>query len=309
MNKDKITIVTAFFPLKREEWKGFERPNNKYLEYFEFWARIQNDMVIYTDLETSKYVEEIRKVKYHRDNTKVVIIEDWKRIDEEIYQNIKNTMKSNLSINFKMYPTFPEAWNAEYNYITSIKSWFVQDAVNKKLANGMIAWVDFGFNHGGDYYSVSSEFDFEWRYNFDNDKITLFTINELDDLPIFEICRRMNSYIQGGIMIAPDYLWEKFWKLSRQSILSLCQVGLADDDQTITLMAYRKNPEIFKIVNSSNWCEPLNQCSNTNFTIRKIANRKFKNLRDLKRRIEYNKVVKKYLKFWYKTLKNKKLEK
>ena len=33
---NKITIVTAFFPLKRENWKGFERPNNKYLEYFEF---------------------------------------------------------------------------------------------------------------------------------------------------------------------------------------------------------------------------------------------------------------------------------
>ena len=58
---NKITIVTAFFPLKRENWKGFERPNNKYLEYFEFWARIKNDMIIYTDEETSKYIEEIRK--------------------------------------------------------------------------------------------------------------------------------------------------------------------------------------------------------------------------------------------------------
>ena len=42
---EKITIVTAFFPLKREKWENFERPNNKYLEYFEFWARIKNDMV------------------------------------------------------------------------------------------------------------------------------------------------------------------------------------------------------------------------------------------------------------------------
>ena len=55
---NNITIVTAFFPLKRENWSGFERPNNKYFEYFEFWAKIQNDMIIYTDKESSKYIKE-----------------------------------------------------------------------------------------------------------------------------------------------------------------------------------------------------------------------------------------------------------
>ncbi len=308
MDTEKITIVTAFFPLKRENWKNFERPNNKYLEYFEFWARIKNDMVIYTDLETSKYVENIRKEKYHRDNTKVIVIDDWKKIDEECYEKIKNTTKSNLAINFKMNPTFPEAWNADYNYLTNMKSWFVQDAVNKNLASGMIAWIDFGFNHGGEYYINSEEFDFEWKYNFKEDKITLFTINDLDDLPIFEICRRMNSYIQGGIMVAKDYLWIDLWKLIKKNILALASVGLSDDDQTITLMAYREAKEKFTLLKSERWCSVIKQYGNQKFSIREIKNKKFKILRKIKRKIKHRKNLRQYLKFWYKSLKNEEMK-
>lgn len=308
MDNRKITIVTAFFPLKREEWNGFARPNNKYLEYFEFWAKIQNDMVIYTDNETAKHVEQIRKEKYHRDNTKIVIIEDWKKIDDEIYQKIQRTMESELAINFKMNPTFPESWNADYNYMTNLKAWFVQDAVNRKIADGMVAWVDFGFNHGGEYYLNSDEFDFEWTYNF-NDKITLFTINDLDDLPIFEICRRMNSYIQGGIMVAPDYLWIEFWKLVRQSIIELANIGLSDDDQTITLMAYRKKKELFDIFKADRWCSMLLQYSNNkNFSIAEKKEKKFAKLRKIKQGFMHKKKLKRYLNFWYKTLKNEQMK-
>ena len=77
MENKKITIVTAFFPLKRENWNGFERPNNKYLEYFEFWSKIQNDMIIYTDNENAKYISDIRKNKYNRKNTEIIVIDDW----------------------------------------------------------------------------------------------------------------------------------------------------------------------------------------------------------------------------------------
>ncbi len=308
MDKGKITIVTAFFPLKREEWKKFERPNNKYLEYFEFWARIQNDMIIYTDAETSKYVEKIRKEQYNRDNTKIIVIEDWKKIDEECYIKIKNVMKNNLAVNFKMYSTFPEAWNADYNYMTNMKSWFIQDVVNKNLASGMIAWVDFGFNHGGEYYVDSEDFNFEWQYNFEKDKITLFTINDIDNLPVFEICRRMNSYIQGNVMVAPDYLWIEFWKLVRKNILALASVGLADDDQTITLMAYNEEKEKFKILKTEKWFSMLQQYGNKNFKIKEEEKKKFIKLRKIKQKIKYVKNLKKYLKFWYRVLKNEEMK-
>lgn len=307
MEEKKITIVTAFFPLKRENWHGFERPNNKYMEYFEFWARIQNDMIIYTDEMNAKYIEEIRKNKYKKNNTKIIIISDWKKIDIEIYEKIQSTMKDSLAINYKMNPTFPESWNADYNYMTNMKSWFVQDAVKKELAKGMIAWIDFGFNHGGEYYIDSKDFDFEWKYDFDN-KITLFTINELDDLPIFEICRRMNSYIQGNIMVAPDYLWEKFWDLARNAIIELADIGLSDDDQTITLMAYRKEKEIFKLLPTNRWFSMFQQYGQNNFKIKETNEKEKLGIKKIKQRFRYKRNLQKYLYYWYKILKNEEMK-
>lgn len=307
MENKKITIVTAFFPLKRENWNGFERPNNKYLEYFEFWSKIQNDMIIYTDNENAKYISDIRKNKYNRKNTEIIVIDDWKKIDCEVYEKIQDTMKSQLAINFKMNPTFPESWNADYNYMTNMKSWFVQDAIKRKKANGMIAWIDFGFNHGGEYYIKSDEFDFKWEYNFEN-KINLFTINPLDDLPIFEICRRMNSYIQGNVMVAPDYLWSEFWNLVRNSIIELADIGLSDDDQTMTLMAYRKNKQIFNLLPTCKWFSMIDEYGEKKFTIATIQNRKDSKMKKLKKKMSHRKKLIKYFSYWYKILRNEEMK-
>ena len=32
----------------------------------------------------------------------------------------------------------------------------------------MVAWIDFGYNHGGEYYINPEDFNFEWKYNFSN---------------------------------------------------------------------------------------------------------------------------------------------
>ena len=39
---NEISIVTWFFDIGRKDWKGFERDNNTYANYFKFWARLNN---------------------------------------------------------------------------------------------------------------------------------------------------------------------------------------------------------------------------------------------------------------------------
>lgn len=41
--RKEITIVTAFFDIDRSNWQGeMQRSNDKYVEFFKFWARIKN---------------------------------------------------------------------------------------------------------------------------------------------------------------------------------------------------------------------------------------------------------------------------
>ena len=55
-----ITIVTAYFDIGRNNWKGYERNNNKYIQYFKFWAKIRNNIIVYTNKDLVEKIYEIR---------------------------------------------------------------------------------------------------------------------------------------------------------------------------------------------------------------------------------------------------------
>lgn len=298
---NKITIVTGFFPLNREKWDGFNRDNSKYLKDFEFWCRIKNDMIIYTDKDTKEEIEKIRIEKYGRKNTTIICIDDYKKIDEELYYSIKTSTENLLNIKFHLYDTNPESWNANYNYIMLMKEWCVQDAINRKLAKGMIAWIDFGFNHGGEYYINSEEFDFEWKYPFSN-KVHFFNIHEIDNIPIFETIRLMSTYIQGCVIVAPDDMWNYLWKFVRENMILLNKIGLSDDDQVLLYMFYKENPEKCEL-HKCMWFDQFKMFSDQEFTCKR-KNENEGAFKNLKSKIKWHITILKYLKRWYKILIN-----
>lgn len=287
MKDHKITLVTAFFPIQRETWgKNFERSDDKYFQYFAFWARIQNDLIVYTTPEFKDNILEIRQL-FGRNNTTIITIADPFSIDRELYQSIKKATQNPLTHDFRLLPNNPESWNAEYDYLMLLKEWCVCNAINQKLTSGIIAWIDFGFNHGGDYYLKAEEFDFEWQHAFSN-KIHLFTVNEDDGLPIFEAIRRMNTYIQGDLIVAPVNLWKKLWQLMRQDMLALNQVGLVDDDQILLTMIARKHPELCEL-HKSVWFSQIDDCSEQTFTTLQPEQNTSK-FDDLKSKLGYNRL-------------------
>ncbi len=248
----EITIVSAFFDIGRENIKGFERSTNKYVEYFKFWARMKNRLVVYTDKITAEQVIKIRDEFHLKDRTQVIIVDDVYALEPEVYKEIQNALSNDAAINFRTCPKNPESWNCNYNYVTYLKPYFAADAVNKGYAAGMVAWVDFGYNHGGENCIYADEFDFLWCYDF-SPKIHLFAMEQPDDMPIFEVVRMMRAYIAGAIMVAPAELWIDFARLYKESMLHLTHCGFADDDQTLSIMAYRERPELFEIHPVDDW--------------------------------------------------------
>ncbi|GMB01268.1 WlaTC/HtrL family glycosyltransferase [Pelosinus sp. IPA-1] len=273
----EITIVTAFFDIGRENWRNFERDKNKYINYFRFWARIQNKLVVYTDPITAEKVWEIREEYGLKDRTNVIVIDNIKLLDEEIFSKIQQVVSDNTFTNFRERPDNPESHSALYNYVTYLKPYFIADAVKRRHANGMIAWVDFGYNHGGEACTISSEFDFLWNYDF-SDKIHIFATEEIDNMPIFDIVRKMRVYISGGIIIAPDFLWQKLADLFRKSVLHLSHCGLADADQTLLVMSYREAPKLFEVHPVMDWFMVLKEFGGKHLTLRtaKPLHKKYK---------------------------------
>lgn len=261
----EITIVSGFFDIGRGNMQGFERSSNKYVEYFKFWARMRNKLIVYTDKITAEQVLKIRDEFQLQDRTKVIIVDDVYALEPEVFEQIQTALANEAAVNFRTCPKNPESWNPRYNYVTYLKPYFVADAVQKGYVDGMVAWVDFGYNHGGENCIYSTEFDFLWCYDF-SPKIHLFAMEAIDDMPVFEIVRTMRAYIAGAVMVAPANLWIDFAKLYKDAMLHLTHCGFADDDQTLSVMAYRAKPELFEIHPVDDWFIAIKEVGGTHLT-------------------------------------------
>jgi protein YibB len=253
-----ITIVTAFFRINRSSWQGFERSDEQYFEHFKVWARVKNKLVVYVESEELKQlIVDFRKSLLLEDRTIVYVVSNCLFFEPQLFNSLKATTDNPIQRDYRLLRKNPEVWNATYNYVMLLKAWCVCDAIQRGVASGMVAWLDFGYNHGGDPIDKGSDFNFEWTYDFP-EKINLFTIQDLDNRPIFDIVLSMDTYIMGGVIIGIDKLWEEFWGLVKQSVYELTNCGLVDDDQNIMLMAYRKKPELFAL-HKSYWSVQMKQ--------------------------------------------------
>lgn len=242
--KGGITLVTEFFPIGRDGWNDFTRSDDKYFDYFEVWARIHNDLVVYTIPEYVDRVYAIRR-RFGRENTVVVPVEDYTAIDRPLLTMMERVCKAYRP--FSMFPDKPEPSRPLYNYVTSLKYWCMKEAAALAKTD-KLAWIDFGFDHGGSSHSPE-DYDFLWDYPFEG-PVTFFQIHELGDDPLFEIIRRTDTYFQGKFVCDTDFA-ERFYRDIRSCYVSMLRCGLIDDDQTPPIICVRERPDVYHSLPSS----------------------------------------------------------
>lgn len=262
----KITLVTAFFDIGRGNMNGshLERSSNKYLEYFEFWAGIKNDLIIYTQKEYADRIFDIRNKLGMKEHTKIVVIDDIFKIEEEIFLKMKKIEKNENYINFR-YIKSDISNKADYNYIMMMKYWFLKNSVERFQINDFVAWFDFGFNHGGKVFKFSEDFNFEWNYEFE-EKINLFSLRNPDEVCGIDSVQLFIDCIMGSPVVLPSKYASVLWKHIQTSINALLLLDIIDDDQQLLLMSYRLEPKLYKI-NQSDWFLPIKQFGNSNMRI------------------------------------------
>ena len=289
----EIVIVTAFFSIKREQWAGFQRTDQFYFEAFCQWAHMKNRLIVYVEKEELRdKVIQFRSSLGLADKTEVVLIRDITREDAELYDSIASVTSNPISKLFRYRPKHPEVWNAAYDYIMMMKMWCGQHALSQGLVDGndTLAWMDFGFNHGGGTFSSESSFDFEWRYEFPADRICLYALRELDDRPIFDVVNSLDTYIMGGILAGRARLWPEFWRMCRESMLELNHCGLVDDEQVLMLMCVRRRPDMFEVI-PSDWNMGLYQSGCEHLIVTPRRTRRFEWVHRLNsRRLHYSRV-------------------
>ena len=263
-----IRIVTGYFDIGRAHFAGYERDSETYFDYFRFWARIRNEMLVYCAPEHAARVAAIRAEYGLADRTEIVPVADPFAIEPELYRQMERAAADSGFQSFRYYRA-PEN-GAPYSYITMLKAWCLADAAERTRDDFFLAWVDFGINHGGLRYAKSEEFDFLWEYPFAG-KITAFCHTDPAQVSLIDTLQFMMPYFDGSVVVLPKALCRRYWEAVRGAMDALVKLGCVDDDQMLSLIVYKNEPELYDIRLEKGWYGAFELCSAQRFTLNASA--------------------------------------
>lgn len=241
-----VAIVTAFSDIGRGNWDGWpQRTTDQYFEYFSKIAHLENPIYIYIDDNLKEKVLELR----HNRPTYFINADIYNDFNY-LYKNIK---KIHSLDSFKNYipehlKEHPEYWSSEYVFITLLKSYFVKLAIDQfQINEDLLSWIDFGYKREnsfiGKYLSLP----------FNKDKITVFSQKEIVEPDIVACVINNDIYIIGSSIVASKENWLILNNYCDISIKELFSKNIIDDDQSIWLMSYLKNKDIFDVIVTEEW--------------------------------------------------------
>ena len=244
-----IGIVTAFFDIGRETWAmrpntpaWLARSTEDYFECFERMCRLENEIVVFTQVKFAERIAAARANLGFANQTRIVCKDDL--FEDHAGELAKITRVMNLPgfLAGVTHPHCPEYWEPRYVLINYLKSFFACEAIERSLIESeFLAWVDFGYCREENVLPTSRK----WDYPFSN-KIHLFNIEKLDSQDLISIIRTNKVYFQGCHIVAPRELWPDLRRLMQNAFDMLLSYDLMDDDQTLLLMAYRNAPQRFE---------------------------------------------------------------
>lgn len=281
-------IITAFWDVGRGNNCLFPRSNEKYYQEFAAWARIKNQMIVYTDENSAERIRKIRNDYGLLDRTRIIVQKNIFQIEPEIYSKMCE-IESNLDWTAYKYDTNEMSNRANFDYAWIMKFWCINDARQYVDDSSLMAWMDFGFNHINACYANMEEFDFLWDCpTIDMNKIHIFSENDPDKITTIDQMQLRTTLILGVFYLVPSCLAATFWSVLREAIFTLFSMGLIDNDQNSVFIAYKNHPEIFE-VHMSHYFLALKEFGATHLTLNKPT--KIKKIRQrlkmLKRTIDF----------------------
>lgn len=266
---NKITLVTAFFDIGRENFNEIPRSKEKYFDYFKRWARIKNELIFVCENQLfADRVLQIRDEYGLKDKTQVILTGNIEEIEPKLLKKMKEIEQDPYFLNFRLKKVWPENM-ANYNYVMFLKYYSMYLAsIKGKVDTRYLAWIDFGFEHGGEVFEDESDYLFEWEYDF-GDKVNIFRLPYEEKRPIFDVIRTIHpDSITGPIVISPTSLVKEFYEKLKGLYYSLADIGLMDDDQLYLLYFSRQYPEICEVKETSYWFMAISEYSNHQFKIK-----------------------------------------
>jgi hypothetical protein len=237
------TLVTAWFDIGRVNWNQHSRSAEEYIDRFSNLAKLDTNLIIYTTRNYAGRLEKIRADNGFSNLTKVVIVEFPDPKYADILKAIEETQQHPDFTKHLMADVtgLPQYQYPEYVLVTTLKSSFVADAIERGLVTTEHAtWVDFGF-----MVTPSTELVIPPLYP---EHISAFPLEEIADPDAFIYDSIVNAYSTPStkLFTAPVTMWRS---LSDEMLIALELVlenGMVAKDTVLFSICNIKFPHVFE---------------------------------------------------------------
>jgi protein YibB len=249
--KHNITLVSAFFDIGRKEWKGFARDTDYYLRSFAHYMELDYRMVVFID---DRYIDAFLKIienGIYKNKTVIPINREWLENHLYAWQKLERATEIMHSpyytqlLQNRIRLHHPENIYPEYNAINHAKIDFVNYAIeNNLIEDEFICWTDFGYhNSTGDLPRSTLNVN-----KFNQKKINFCLRNKItqEENDLIHIILHAPEIFTGSFFGGSKQLMRQFQELYHSCLDRLYDINLSDDDQTVYLMCFFKNPSLFQ---------------------------------------------------------------
>lgn len=243
-----FTVVTALIDINRHKWPRFRRPLEYYLAYAIPLLNLNIPLITLVDRRVVDFIKFFRQGKEHL--TRIIPL-DIK--DLEYYHHLEKVAQIMSSDDFKENHHLidhPEGFSPEYNIVVNSKSSLLYEMSKlDPFHTQHFFWLDFGYGHMDDIFPH----DCAWAPNNimnSEDKLTFIMINKIEYLSsMFDLYKEeLPPFFGGGFFGGSKKAVKKYYELHREVFEILVEYSVIDDDQTLAIAAYFKQPELFNLV-------------------------------------------------------------
>ncbi|GFO26289.1 protein htrl-like [Plakobranchus ocellatus] len=255
-----FTVVTALLDIGRGKWAEQTRSYNTYLLYMQRNLRLDVNMLVYMGSEGQPFVQWMRRGRENR--TRIV---DTALKDLPYYKSRRKKLcvgtsaynfLSKFSTNGHRRMNAPKALGET---TTNSYSWNWGETNGQSLHKAVrenpfnttyFVWLDAGYGHGQDVHPK----DGIWipQHLFDHpDEITFIQRSPgvLYFLPQERRLHKLSINILAGLFFAGgDQAVQELYRLQQEKFQEWMEEGVVDDDQTMYMLLYYRQPSLFNLV-------------------------------------------------------------
>lgn len=255
-----FTVVTAMLDIGRGDWRQQSRSYSTYLRHFARVLCLDVNMVVFTDARGRLLVDRLRQGRERRTHVMdtVTQLEDlYYYSHRERVQEIMNSPEFKQD-NELVSMDYCEATVPEYDIMMWSKLTLMDQALETDpFSTSYFIWLDGGYGHGLNVFPPDGIWRPKHVFQYP-DKVSFIQLESPEKYRnVSDRLHKIHTAVFNGAFFGGGKeALVRMYALQKELISDWLARGVADDDQTVYVLLYYREPELFNLI-PGDWYDAL----------------------------------------------------